>query len=175
MTTIARQRPEPSEYAPYYGTYINRVPEGDICQILESQLARTLALLTKVGEARAGNRYAPEKWSIREVIGHVIDAERIFAYRALCFARSERIPLPGFDQDSYVQAAGFESRTLKDLSTEFELVRKSNVILFQSFTEKVWERRGVANSAEVTVRSIPYIIAGHELHHVGILKERYLV
>jgi uncharacterized protein YbbK (DUF523 family) len=100
--------------------------------------------------------------------------ERIFAYRALCFARSERNALPGFDQDGYVQAAGFESRTLKDLATEFELVRKSNVILFQSFTEEVWEKRGVANNAEVTVRSIPYIIAGHELHHVAILKERYL-
>ena len=174
MTTITRKRPVPSEYASYHGTYINRVPEGDICQILESQLARTLALLTKAGEARAGYRYAPEKWSIREVVGHVIDTERIFAYRALCFARSERNPLPGFDQDDYVQAAAFETRTLKDLSLEFELVRKSNVILFRSFTEEVWERRGVANNAEVTVRSIPYIIAGHELHHLAVLKERYL-
>jgi hypothetical protein len=174
MTTNP-QRPQSSEYAPYYGTYIDRVPAGDICQILENQLARTLALLTKAGEGRAGYRYAPEKWSIREVVGHVIDTERVFAYRALCFARSERNHLPGFDQDDYVQAAAFEARTLRDLAAEFELVRKSNVILFRSFTEKVWERRGVANNAEITVRSIPYIIAGHELHHVGILKERYLV
>ena len=174
MTSITRRRPAASEYAPYYGTYINRVPEGDICEILESQLARTLALLTKVGEARAGYRYAPEKWSIREVAGHVIDTERIFACRALCFARAEKSPLPGFDQDTYVHAAGFESRTLKDLATEFELVRKSNVILFRSFTEEVWDRRGVANNVEFTARSIPYIIAGHELHHAGILKERYL-
>jgi len=174
MTITMRKRPEPSEYAPSYGTYINRVPEGDICQILESQLARTLAFLTKIGEQCAGYRYAPGKWTIREVVGHVIDTERIFAYRALCFARSERNPLPGFDQDDYVQAAAFETRTLKDLSIEFELVRKSNVILFQGFTEEVWERRGVANNAELTVRSIPYMIAGHELHHLGVLKERYL-
>jgi len=175
MAPVTRKRPAASEYAPYYGTYINRVPEGDICEILEVQLARTLALLTKVGEARASYRYAPEKWSIREVVGHVIDAERIFACRALCFARTERNPLPGFDQDSYVQAAGFESRALRNLATEFELVRKSNVILFRNFTEEVWDRRGVANNVEFTVRSIPYVIAGHELHHDAILRERYLV
>src|SRR5436309_7701629 len=119
--TANPQRPQPSEYAPYYGTYIDRVPAGDICQILENQLARTLAFLTKAGEGRAGYRYAPEKWSIREVVGHVIDTERVFAYRALCFARSERNPLPGFDQDDYVRAAAFETRTLKDLAAEFEL------------------------------------------------------
>ena len=169
-----RKRPLVSEYASYYGSYINRVPEGDICDILENQLARTLALMTKA-ESRLDHSYAPGKWSVRQLVGHVIDTERIFACRALCFARAERQPLPGFDQDNYVQEAGFEGRTLKDLATEFELVRKSNVILFRSLTEEAWERRGVANNVEFTVRSIPYIIAGHELHHVGILKERYLV
>jgi DinB family protein len=175
MTTSNQKRPLPSEYASYYDTYVRRVTDGDICQILEGQLARTQALLTKVGEARAGHRYSPEKWSIREVVGHIIDAERIFAYRALCFARSEKKHLPGFDQDSFVQAANFERRTLSDLTTEFELVRKSNVILFRSFPDEVWERRGVANNVEFTVRSIPYIIAGHELHHCSLLKERYLI
>jgi len=174
MTTNTCKRPTTSEYAPYYGTYVNRVPEGDICQVLEGQLAKTQALLTKVGEARAGHRYAPEKWSIREVIGHVIDTERIFACRALCFARSDKNPLPGFDQDLYVRFANFEARTLSDLAAEFGLVRKSSVILFRSFTEDVWERRGIANNVEFTVRSIPYIVSGHELHHVSILKERYL-
>ena len=175
MNASTRKKPESSEYAPYYGKYVNRVPEGDICEILEIQLARTLALLTKAGEARASYRYAPEKWSIREVVGHVIDTERIFACRALCFARAETNPLPGFNQDTYVQAAGFGRRPLKDLATEFELVRKANVILFRSLSEEAWERRGVANNVEFTVRSIPYIIAGHELHHVFILKQRYLV
>jgi hypothetical protein len=174
MKSIPCKRPATSEYAPYYGTYVNRVPEGDICQILEGQLAKTQALLTKAGESRASHRYAPEKWSIREVIGHVIDTERIFACRALCFARADKNPLPGFDQDLYVRFANFEARTLSDLVTEFDLVRKSSVTLFRSFAEDVWERRGTANKVEFTVRSIPYIMAGHELHHVSILKERYL-
>ncbi len=167
-------RPETDEYLPHYETYVSLVPQDDILRTLEQQLNTTLSLLRSISEAGADARYAPGKWSIKEVVGHVIDAERIFAYRALRFARNDQTPLPGFEQDDYVRHAAFGASKLSDLASEFEHVRWASLYLFRNFDAAVWQRRGVASGATVSVRALAYIIAGHELHHVGILKTRYL-
>ena len=168
------QRPREDEYLPYYETYISKVPDGDILEILTGQLDETQKLLRSIPEDRGGYRYSPEKWSIREVIGHLIDSERVFAYRALRFARGDVNPLAGFDQDEYVRASGSDRRTIADLASELEYVRRSTIAMLRSFEDAAAERRGKANNAEVSVRALAWIIAGHERHHLGILKERYL-
>ena len=174
MTQPGTGRPARGEYADYYAGYIDLVPEGEIIEILTRQIGETADFLSSLGEEKGNHRYQPGKWSIKEVIGHVTDSERVFAYRALCFARGERAPQPGFDQDAYVAAADFNRRSLGDLAAEFSQARYANVTLFGGFDDDVWLRRGVANGVEFTVRSIPYIIAGHELHHIAVIRERYL-
>ncbi|MEJ7811025.1 MAG: DinB family protein [Gemmatimonadaceae bacterium] len=172
-----RERAEPpaaDEYAPYYERYISLVPAGDIVGTLDAQIADSLALLHGVGEARAGHRYAPDKWSIREVVGHMTDAERIFTYRALRFARDDRTPLPGFEENDYVRAAGFDTRPLAELADELALVRRATVALFAGMDGAALVRRGSANRAECSVRALAHICAGHELHHARIIRERYL-
>jgi len=172
MITI--NRPEAAEYAPYYSRYVAHVPDGEILTTLEEQSSATLEMLRGISEPQADARYAPDKWSIKEVVGHITDTERIFAYRALRIARAGETPLPGFEQDGYVRHAGFDKHKLSDLAREFELVRQANLFLFRTLDEAAWHRRGTASEQEVSVRALAYIIAGHELHHVGILKERYL-
>ena len=174
MSATAPIRPEKNEYASYYDKYVSLVPDADVVETLERQIEDTLALLRGVGEERAGHRYAPGKWSIKEVVGHLIDTERIFAYRALAIARGEQKPLPGMDQNEYMAGANFDARTLADLLDEFERVRRSNVLMLRGLSDEAWSRRGVASDNEVTVRAIAYIIAGHEAHHVQILRTRYL-
>lgn len=174
MSASAPARPAKDEYAPYYERYTSLVPEGDVVETLSRQLAETLALLGTVPEEKADSRYEPGKWSVKEVVGHIIDAERIFAYRALRFARGDRTPLPGFEQDGYIEAANFGARTLGDLADEFENVRRSTLKLFGNLDADAWLRRGAASDNEVSVRALAYIIAGHERHHVGVLRERYL-
>jgi hypothetical protein len=174
MSATAPARPEAGEYAPYYEKYVLLVPAGDVVETLERQNADTLALLRSVPEDRAGESYEPGKWSIKEVVGHVIDTERIFTYRALRISRGDRTPLPGYEQDDYARAANFNARTLADISDDFSRVRAATVSLFRSFDAAAWQRRGVANDNEVSARAIAHITAGHELHHVGILRERYL-
>jgi uncharacterized damage-inducible protein DinB len=171
QTTI---RPDKSEYLPYYEKYVALVPAGDIIETLRRQSGDTLALLGSLDEARAGYAYEPGKWSIKGVVGHVIDTERIFAYRALRFARGDQTPLPGYDQDEYGRAANFDARTLADLTDEFQSVRAATVALLRGLDGEAWQRRGTANNAEVTVRALAHIIAGHELHHMQVLRERYL-
>ena len=167
-------RPTSGEYAEYYDRYISLVPEGDIVVTLEKQLDTTLALLGGIDESQANKRYAPDKWSIKELVGHVIDGERVFAYRALRFARNDQTPLSGFEQDDYVRSGGFDDRALADLAEEFEHVREANIILFGSLAPEAWSLRGPANEVEVSVRALVYIIAGHEAHHVTVLKTKYL-
>ena len=167
-------KPDSTEYAPYFEKYIALVPEGEIVATLDRQIESTLSLIRGLSEAQGEHRYAPEKWSVKEVIGHLIDAERIFAYRALRFARNDATPLPGFDENSFVANAGFDSRSLADLADEFEHTRKSNAYLFKHLDGEASLRRGVSNNSEISVRALAYIIAGHELHHVGILRTRYL-
>lgn len=174
MSTSAIGRPAPTEHAQYYEKYVSLVPEGDIVSTLSRQAETTLSLLSSIPEAQADSRYAPDKWSIKEVVGHVIDCERIFAYRALRFARNDPSPLPGFEQDDYVRNAAFGAISLTDLAAEFESLRGASVYMFKSLTAEAWLRSGSANGADVSVRALAHIIAGHELHHVGILRARYL-
>ncbi len=171
MTTATIPRPEAAEYAPFYGTYIARVPEGDLLQLLEEQRRDSQALLAGIPEARALHRYAPGKWSIKEVVGHLMDSERVFCYRALRFARGDAKPLQGFDETAWVPAGTFDVRPLTDLAAELDAVRRATIALFRSFDAA---RRGTANDKEISVRALAYIVAGHERHHVGILRERYL-
>jgi hypothetical protein len=174
MSATADNYPEATEYAPYYGRYVSLVPGGDVLTTLAGQMDSTLALLRGIDEEKASHRYAPDKWSIKELVGHIIDTERIFAYRALRFARNDRTELPGFEQDDYTRHAGFDARPLKELVREFELVRGANLAMFKHLDEAAWQRRGVASNAEVSVRALAFIMAGHERHHIEILKTRYL-
>jgi hypothetical protein len=166
-------RPSPDEYAAYYETYISLVKSEDIVATLETQGLQTARFLAARSEREGNFRYAPDKWSVKEVVGHLSDSERIFAYRALRIARGDKTPLSGFEQDDYIRGGSFGERTLADVAEEFSLVRAASVALFKSLRKEAWELRGVANKNEVTVRALAYIIAGHELHHRRILDERY--
>jgi uncharacterized damage-inducible protein DinB len=174
MTATAIARPEATEYAPYYGTYVTKVPEGNLLEILERQRTETQGLLAGLADARALHRYAPGKWSVKEVIGHITDAERIFCYRALRIARGDETPLPGFDENAYTPAGRFDARPLADLAAELDAVRRATLALFRGLESDALTRRGTASNHGVSVRALAYIIAGHERHHVSILRERYL-
>ena len=169
----ALPRPQAGEYAPYYEKYIALVTGNDVVATLEAQRLQTIQLFAGRSERDGNFRYAPEKWSVKEIVGHVSDTERIFAYRALRIARADQTPLSGFEQDDYVRSAGFGERSLADLAEEFALVRAATVALFRSLDEQAWSRRGTANKNEVSVRALAFITAGHELHHRRILEERY--
>ena len=166
--------PDRTEAAEYYFTYIDKVPPGDICQILEAQLQDTLALLKTVSEEQSLTRYAPGKWSIREVISHVNDAERLFVFRALWFARGFDSPLPSFDQDVAIKTASADARSFSSHVEEFRAVRAATLTFFQSLPDEAWMRRGTASGYSFTVRALAYITAGHAAHHAQILRERYV-
>ncbi|MEM1041850.1 MAG: DinB family protein [Bacteroidota bacterium] len=174
MSHLVIPRPESGEYALYYGPYLEAVPNGDLLRMLETQGAEFLDLLRAFGEARGGYRYAPGKWSVKEVVGHVADTERVFAYRALRIARADPTPLPGFEQNGYVEAAGFDRRSLADLAEEFADVRKATLKLFAGLDAPALRRAGTASGYPVTVRALAWMTAGHEQHHARILRERYL-
>jgi len=174
MSNSTFSRPDATEYAPYYGRYIDLVPAGDLIITLSQQINDTSALLRGISEAQAETRYEPGKWSIKEVLGHLVDTERIMSYRALRIARADDTPLPGFEQDDYVRAANFDSRTLANLLEEYLAVRAATVTLFRNLEAAAIDRRGTANNVPVTVRALAYIIAGHERHHVNVLRTKYL-
>src|ERR1700730_8560495 len=176
MSTQKPRMPKPAsdEYAPYYQKYVALLPDADVIAILSQQLESTRTLLGRIAETQAGSRYAPDKWSIKELVGHLIDTERVFAYRAMRFARNDQTPVSGFEQDDYVRNGDFDSRALPDLAAEFEHLRRSNIHFFQALNEDAWDRRGTADDSEVSVRALAHIIAGHEVHHLQILKTRYL-
>jgi uncharacterized damage-inducible protein DinB len=166
-------RPEPGEYAPFYETYISKVKGSDILGTLEAQRLQMTQLFAARSERDGNFRYAPGKWTVKEVLGHVTDAERIFSYRALRIARGDQTPLASFEQEDYVRGGNFAERTLADLAEEFGLVRAASIALFRSLQKEAWLRRGVASEKEVTVRALAFIVAGHEIHHRLILDERY--
>jgi DinB superfamily len=172
--TLAIAPPELSDYAPYWGRYISLVDGKDVIRALEQQGPETVAMLSGLTEQQGAYRYAPEKWSLKEVLGHITDSERVFAYRTLRIARNDATPLPGFEQDDYVHAAMFGNRTLAALLDEFAAVRQASLLLFRSLDADAWMRRGVADQKDVSVRALAYIIAGHELHHRKIIQEKYL-
>lgn len=174
MPHIVIGKPDASEHLPYYSRYIDLIKEDDILKVLSTQIDGTLAFLRTIPHAKGDYRYAPDKWSVKEVIGHLIDAERVFAFRALWFARNEQSELPGFEQDDWVGTSPLDSTTLDELITEFEDVRQATVSCFRHLSKEAWMRRGIASNAEISVRALAYIIPGHELHHVEVLKTKYL-
>lgn len=167
------ERPAPGEHAPYYGRYVALVPDGDLLATLGWQGAETAALLRSAGPAWGDARYAPDKWTVKEVVAHLVDTERIFAARALRIARGDRTPLPGFDQDAYVAALDLSVRPLAALADEFEHLRASTVDLFRSLSDEALTRVGTVNDGPMSARAAAWIIAGHERHHVQILRQRY--
>jgi uncharacterized damage-inducible protein DinB len=166
-------KPQSDEYGSYHSTYISKVSEGDVLALLEQLKETTANFFISVGKDKANYAYAEGKWTIKEVLGHLIDQERIFGYRALCFSK-ESIELPGYDQDLYVNNSNSNNRTIQNLVAEFKALRESNLFLFSSFSDEQLLRKGIASGYKVSVRALIYIIAGHELHHLGIIKERYL-
>ncbi len=174
MEHLVISRPDLTEHVPYYSRYIDLVRGDDILKTLSVQIDGSLALLRSIPSSKSAHRYAPEKWTVNEVVGHVIDSERVFAYRALTFARNDKSSLPGFEQDDWIRDSSFSSLPLAELTSEFEGVRRANIYLFQHLSREAWMRRGKANNAEVSVRALAFIIAGHELHHMNVLKSKYL-
>lgn len=171
---MTQNRPQTGDYAAYYGKYIALVPGGDFLETLASQLRDTSALLSPLADSEGDFRYAPGKWSIKETLGHVNDAERIFSYRMLRIARGDQAPLPGFEQDDYVKTGNFSARRLSDLLAEFTSIRQATIALVRSLDTAAWLRRGVASQNEVTALALAFIIAGHERHHWLILRDRYI-
>lgn len=174
MAKLTIPRPTPGEYAPFHATYVAMVPDGDVLMTLKKQHGDTLRMLSRLGEKKSRHRYALGKWSIREVIGHLIDAERVFTYRALTFARADRTQLPGFDENMWASSSNADSRTLRSLLEELRAVRASTLALFRGFNEEQLTRMGMASGHQVSVRGLVYVTAGHERHHAKILRERYL-
>lgn len=168
-------KPANGEYPAYYRNYINLVKEGSLKEILLKQLEEMTILISHVNEEQAYYRYAEGKWTLKEVIGHITDTERIMAYRLLRFARGDQTALAGYDDESYVLEATFHSRSIPDLLEEFIAVRHSTISLIKSLPEKSWNRKGIANNGEISVAALAYIIAGHELHHRRIIEEKYLI
>jgi uncharacterized damage-inducible protein DinB len=171
---VAQVRPLATDYAAYYEKYVSLITGTDILAILEAQQLVMSQLLGARSEREGNFRYAADKWTLKEVIGHVTDAERVFSYRALRFSRGDKTPVEGFEQDDYVKNGGFNERKLNDIAEEFSQVRSATLALLHGLDGEAWERRGTANKNEVTVRALAYIIAGHELHHRRILEEKYL-
>ena len=169
-----RSRPAPSEYAPFYGRYIERVPAGDIVDILRAQIVETSKFLRDIPSDRTTSGYAPGKWTIRDIVGHLADTERVMSYRALRFARGDRTPLPGFEESEYAPHAHASDREMTDLVHELELVRASTLALFTGLPAHAWGRAGSANGNEISVRALAAVIAGHERHHLAVIRERYL-
>ena len=172
LQTIAP--PDASEHAPYYGRYISLVAGQDILAALEEQPRTTLPLFSALNEHQGNYRYAPDKWSVKELFGHVIDTERIMAYRAMRIARNDRTPIEGFEQDDYVRFSDLAHVPMEQLVEEFQAVRQGTLLLLRRLTPDAWLRRGIANNNEISVRALAYVIAGHELHHRRILQEKYL-
>lgn len=173
MTTATLSRPAADEYEAYYETYVSRVTESDLLEAMVKQSETTAALLASISERDAARAYAPGKWTIKQLVGHLGDSERVFSYRALRFARADATPLPGFEEKQYAEAAASDARTLADLAAELRVIRQSTLALFRGFEAAAWTRRGTANQKPVSVRALAYIILGHERHHVSVLRERY--
>lgn len=167
-------RPAPTEAAPYYSTYIDRITSDDVVGVLESQLDPTLRLAATVSEEQSLHRYAAGKWSMRQLLNHVSDTERVFVYRALWFTRGFDSALPGFDQEIAVPAAAADQFSWASHIEDFRAVRTATLTFFRNLPADAWSRSGVASGNPVTVRALAYIIAGHAAHHTAVLKERYL-
>jgi len=171
---MTQSAPDRTEAAEYYFTYIDKVGEGDIVEILKQQRLDVRALLAGISEEQSLHRYAPDKWTVREVVSHLNDTERLFVFRALWFARGFDTPLPSFDQNVAIASAGAQSRDWRSLVEEFDAIRSATIAFFDHLPDDAWGRRGIASGNPFTVRALAYIGAGHVTHHVKILRERYL-
>ncbi len=174
MAAFRSVRPSPDEYPPFYAGYVAQVPDGDVVEALIGGAEIAAALLHDVSDAAAERAYAPGKWTLKEVLLHCADAERIFAYRALRIGRGDATPLPGWDEQAYAPVSGANGRALDSLMNELESVREASVTLFEGLPEEAWSRSGNANGKPITVRALAWITAGHLLHHLGVIQERYL-
>src|SRR5262249_28918567 len=174
MGDLPHRRPDRSEAAEYYFRYIDQVQGSNVLDSLTRQRAEALGLLQRLPETKAGFRYAPGKWSLREVVGHVNDTERLFCARAFWFARGFDSPLPSFDQNVAIAAARFEERSWSDLVDEFAIVRDATLAFFGGLPADAWDRGGIASENPFTVRALAYLAAGHVTHHLDIVKARYL-
>jgi len=166
-------RPDPSEYASAFQAYVDRVPDGDVLADLAVRGAATAALVAQLSPAKGEHAYAPGKWTVKQVLQHVTDGERLFCYRALCIARGETTSLPAFDEDLYARNDGSAARRLADIGAELAAVRQATLALFRGFDAAAWARRGIANGKPASVRSLLWLVAGHERHHLAVLRERY--
>ena len=172
-STVTIPRPAADEHNPYYSKYIDQVPDGDLVSMLREQCMDTVSMLRGLSEEKANYAYEPGKWTVKEVIGHISDAERVFAYRALSIARNDKASLPSFDENAWVPEGNFGARSLGDLLEEFQVVRASTVQLARHLSDDVLARRGTASGHTISVRALFYITAGHERHHVALFRERY--
>jgi hypothetical protein len=168
----AKTRPQSTEYASYYGPYIDLAPDGDIVEILRTQSQEVTSFLRCVPQREADVLHPPYTWTLKQVVNHISDGERVFAYRALCIARSDKTPLPGFDENEYAKTSEVERLTLADLADEFETVRAATLSLLQSLPDESWTRTGTANEKPISVRALAWIMAGHTRHHLTIMKKR---
>jgi hypothetical protein len=171
----AARRPENSEYAEYFDRYIQWIKDPDVLDVLERQRHSIESILGGLSEEQGNQRYAPGKWSVKELMGHVIDTERVFAYRALRFARNDATALAGFDQDAFALHANYANIPLQSIAAEFEAVRHATLLLFRHLQPEAWDRHGISNKNELSVRAAAYVIAGHAQHHLEILKSKYMV
>ena len=173
MPAVTNRSPQPADYPKFYAGYIAALEGAEPIAALVAQESELLGLVSGLDETAAGYRYAPGKWSIRDVLGHLADTERIMAYRLLRIARGDRTPLPGFDENQFAEAAGADRRTLAELIAEYRTVRAATLALARGLTEEALDNRGTSNEAPMTARALLYIIPGHERHHLRILRERY--
>lgn len=173
LTDDVTDKPPSSEYAPFYAAYVAAVPDGPIVDVLGAQAATLRARAGAVPPARETWRYAPGKWSIRELVGHVTDVERVFGHRAFCISRGEAAPLPAFEENEYIAAARYDQRPLEEIVGEFALVRGANVAMLRALAPDDWTRIGVANSSRISVRALAFILAWHVQHHLEVLRLRY--
>ena len=169
-----QRHPDPSEHSEYFKRYIDLVPEDDVVTALEKQGEETQRLLSSLDDAKAAHRYAPDKWTVKGVIGHIADTERVFGYRLMSIARGETRHLAGFDENEYARHAHFDSWSLRDLADSLALVRKSNLVMMRNLNDDDWNRRGVANENVISTLAIAFVMLGHERHHLRVLRERYL-
>jgi len=174
LVTSALQRPGPEDAAAYYSQYVDLVPEGDVVEMLAGGVAELRSVLRDLGPERETYRYAPGKWTVRDLVGHVLDTERVFGFRAFHIARGDPSSLPSMEQEGYVTNARAERRPLADLLDELELVRRAHVWMFHAFDREAWERIGIAAGVHFRARALPFVMAGHEIHHRRVLVERYL-
>ena len=167
-------KPQPEEYAPFYKRYVDLIGDLDVLETLQSNQSKTHGFFLSLPAEKAGFAYAEGKWTIKEVLGHLIDTERIMSYRLLRFSRADHHPLAGFNENFFSSRSNYKTRTLASLADEFCLLRKANFYLYQNLSPEQLKRKGMASNAMVSVKALLYIIAGHELHHLGIIRERYL-